>query len=106
MTAAFEFLEPVVDRLNVPRRIADGVRRMVAVLPRLESGRPGRFAGTGLFRAAQQLLEMSRRAHGAASDDAAAALAAEGERLRKRRRRRPRRKLPGTDTAPPDERAG
>ena len=41
--AAHDFLEPIVDRLNVPRRIADPVRRVVAALPRLESGRAGRF---------------------------------------------------------------
>ena len=33
--AAYEFLDPVVDRLNIPRRIADAMRRLVAVLPRL-----------------------------------------------------------------------
>src|SRR5690606_18107981 len=34
VTAAHEFLEPIVDRLNVPRRIADMVRRIVAMLPK------------------------------------------------------------------------
>src|SRR5690606_6855450 len=37
--AAFHFLEPIVDRLNVPRRIAEPVRRVASMLPRLESGR-------------------------------------------------------------------
>jgi poly(A) polymerase len=49
MKMAGEFLEPVIDRLNVPRRIADAMRRIVALLPRLESGRGGRFQRTSLY---------------------------------------------------------
>jgi poly(A) polymerase len=49
MRMAGEFLEPLIDRLNVPRRIADAMRRIVALLPRLESGRGGRFQRTALF---------------------------------------------------------
>lgn len=56
IAAAFDFLEPVVDRLNVPRRIADAVRRIVAMMPRLESGRAGRFARTPLYDLAEQVL--------------------------------------------------
>lgn len=62
--AAYDFLEPVVDRLNVPRRIADGVRRIVAMLPRLQSGRPGRFARTPLFDFASQIAELTVQARG------------------------------------------
>lgn len=49
MRAAGEFLEPLIDRLNMPRRIADALRRIVALLPRIESGRGGRFQRTALF---------------------------------------------------------
>jgi poly(A) polymerase len=49
MRMAGEFLEPLIDRLNVPRRIADAMRRIVALLPRLEAGRGGRFQRTALF---------------------------------------------------------
>lgn len=49
MRAAGEFLEPLIDRLNVPRRIADALRRIVALLPRIEAGRGGRFQRTALF---------------------------------------------------------
>ena len=63
--AAFDFLEPVVDRLNVPRRIADGVRRIVAMMPRLQTGRPGRFARTPLYEYAAEVVELSAKARGA-----------------------------------------
>ena len=42
LLAAIEFCEPVFERLAVHRRIADAMRRIVAVLPRLYSGRLGR----------------------------------------------------------------
>jgi poly(A) polymerase len=53
----FEFLEPVIERVAVPRRIADGVRRIVAVLPRLAAGRAGRFSRTDLMGLAIDVLE-------------------------------------------------
>jgi poly(A) polymerase len=64
MEAAFEFLEPVVDRLNVPRRIADAVRRIIAVMPRLEAGRGGRFARTALYPLARQVFELCQVSRG------------------------------------------
>ena len=54
----FEFLEPVVDRLNVPRRIADAVRRIVAMMPRLLQGKSGKFRRTPLYNAAREVLEV------------------------------------------------
>ncbi|MEZ4371431.1 MAG: polynucleotide adenylyltransferase PcnB [Polyangiaceae bacterium] len=64
--AAFDFLEPVVDRLNVPRRIADGVRRIVAMMPRLQTGRPGRFARTPLYDYAAEVVDLANKARGVA----------------------------------------
>lgn len=58
--AAFDFLDPIVDRLNVPRRIADALRRIAGIMPRLEAGRTGRFARTALYPHAmdvQRLLQ-------------------------------------------------
>jgi poly(A) polymerase len=55
--AAGEFLDPVIERVAVPRRIADGVRRIVAILPRLTAGRAGRFARTELMGPALDVLE-------------------------------------------------
>jgi poly(A) polymerase len=99
MTAATDFLEPVIDRLNVPRRIADAVRRIAAIMPRLESGRPGRFGGTGLFRHARDVLALvsAETEHGEAPESPADAEAPATDQgaPRRRRRRRPRRK--GTD---------
>jgi poly(A) polymerase len=62
ISAAFAFLDPVIERLAVPRRVADAVRRIVAVLPRLASGRAGRFSRTGLFDLANQILVIERAA--------------------------------------------
>jgi poly(A) polymerase len=55
--AANEFLDPVIERLAVPRRIADGVRRIVAILPRLIAGKAGRFGRTELMGPALDVLE-------------------------------------------------
>jgi poly(A) polymerase len=64
LDAATDFLEPIVDRLNVPRRIADAVRRIVALMPRLEAGKIGRFSRTALYPLANEVLELSRAARG------------------------------------------
>jgi poly(A) polymerase len=55
--AAGEFLDPIIERVAVPRRIADGVRRIVAILPRLAAGRAGRFSRTDLMGPALDVLE-------------------------------------------------
>ena len=97
--AAYAFLEPIVDRLNVPRRIADAVRRIVALMPRVESGKSGRFARTNLYPALRDVVELRGAALGerepmeadelspAGTSAAAAAL---DKPKRKRRRRKPR----------------
>ncbi len=61
-TAAFAFLDPVIERLAVPRRIADAIRRIVAVLPRLSAGRAGRFSRTTLYGTAAQIIDVERAA--------------------------------------------
>jgi poly(A) polymerase len=84
VTSGYDFLEPIVERLAVPRRIADAVRRIVAVLPRLEANRAGKFTRTPLYALAEQVLEHSRAASPAAErvfPDAA-------QRKRKKRSRR------------------
>ncbi|APR80087.1 Poly(A) polymerase [Minicystis rosea] len=50
--AVADFLEPLIERLAISRRYADGMRRILAVLPRLTSGRAGRFARTEMFQLA------------------------------------------------------
>jgi poly(A) polymerase len=62
VSAAFAFLDPVIERLAVPRRIADAMRRIVAILPRFTTGRTGRFARTGLYELASQIHDVERAA--------------------------------------------
>jgi poly(A) polymerase len=106
--AAHRFLEAIVDRLNMPRRIAEPVRRVVAILPRLESGRAGRFARTSLYPIAMEIASLYATAEGgevpdseppaapvaAAAGDERGAPPADAPAKRKRRRRRPRRDAP------------
>jgi poly(A) polymerase len=62
--AVADFLEPLIDRLAISRRYADGMRRIVAVLPRLTAGRAGRFARTEIFQLALEVAAADRVAHG------------------------------------------
>jgi poly(A) polymerase len=62
-SASTDFLEPIIERLNVPRRVADAVRRIVAQLPRLYAGRPGRFSRTPLYAAACEVLALLGEGH-------------------------------------------
>lgn len=64
LTCAGDFLEPLVRRVALPRRIADAVRRIIAIMPRIEEGRLGRFARTELAGAAVDLHEAELRAGG------------------------------------------
>lgn len=61
--AALDFLDPLVERLSMPRRIADAVRRIVAALPRLSIDKPGRFANSSLFRLASDTFEILEPNH-------------------------------------------
>ncbi len=62
--AVADFLEPLVERIALSRRYADGIRRIVAVLPRLYAGRPGRFAKTELFDLAVEVALADLAARG------------------------------------------
>jgi poly(A) polymerase len=101
--AAFDFLEAIVERLAVPRRIADAMRRIVAALPRLEAGRAGRMTKTALYPTVSEVLALCQAAR---SDDSMEAAprgpedASEDEKPAKRRRRR-RRRPPGAAAAVP-----
>ena len=75
------------------------LRGIVALMPRLESGRGGRFSRTPLYPVAMEVLDIYRCALGDAAEGAfdapegagdSAALAPDGERRPKRRRRRRR----------------
>jgi poly(A) polymerase len=66
--AATDFLDPIIEHIAVPRRIADAVRRIVAILPRLTVGRTGRFGRTDLMSPALDVLEAELIASGRATD--------------------------------------
>ena len=64
MAAAGNFLEPIIDRLNMPRRVADAMRRIATVMPRLESGRFGRLSRAAIWDEIRQILEIRGIARG------------------------------------------
>jgi poly(A) polymerase len=68
LRAVSDFLDPIVERVAVPRRIADAVRRIVAMLPRLAAGRAGRFGRTELMAPALDVLEIELVAAGRSTD--------------------------------------
>jgi poly(A) polymerase len=87
VAAAVDFLEPVVERLAVPRRIADAVRRIAALLPKLEAGRAGRFVRTSVYPLATQVLSLSIRAREEPVDGGRAAVTPIRSRSHGKRRR-------------------
>jgi poly(A) polymerase len=60
--AAYEALEPIIERLALPRRIADEVCRIIAVMPRIAAGRPGRNARSELFALATEVVSIDAEA--------------------------------------------
>jgi len=64
IAAAYGFLDPVIARLAMSRRVADAIRRIVSILPRLGTGKAGRFARSGLSDLATQIYEIERAARG------------------------------------------
>ncbi|MBM4376069.1 MAG: polynucleotide adenylyltransferase PcnB [Deltaproteobacteria bacterium] len=62
--AVGEFLEGLVERLAITRRSADGIRRIVATLPRLKSGKAGRGARTEAYGFALHVAEADRLSEG------------------------------------------
>ena len=58
MGAVNEFLDPVIDRIAMPRRIADAIRRIMFMVPRILAGKTGRFARTELFLPALDVAEL------------------------------------------------
>jgi poly(A) polymerase len=64
MGAVNDFLDPVIDRIAMPRRIADGVRRIMFMVPRILAGKTGRFARTELFLPALDVAEIVQVSRG------------------------------------------
>jgi poly(A) polymerase len=63
--AVGDFLEPIVARIALTRRIADAIRRVISAQARLEQGRVGRVGRTEVATLALDVLELERRARGA-----------------------------------------
>lgn len=63
--AVSEFLEMLIERLAITRRSADGMRRIVASLPRIHRGKPGRLVRSETFSLALDVAEAERMAEGA-----------------------------------------
>ena len=55
----------LIERLAITRRSADGMRRIVASLPRIHAGRPGRLQRSEVFPWALDVAEADRASHGA-----------------------------------------
>jgi poly(A) polymerase len=64
LEAMVDFLEPLIERIAMPRRIADGVRRIIAVQPRLAAGKVGRLARNDVVAPALDVLELDWMARG------------------------------------------
>jgi poly(A) polymerase len=66
--AAFDFLEPLIARISMPRRIADAIRRISGMLPRIAQGKAGRLAKTELVGPAVDVLEIELETRGQPTD--------------------------------------
>jgi poly(A) polymerase len=66
--ATFDFLEPIIDRIAMPRRIADAMRRIMAMLPRLAQGKAGRLLRTDVIALAVEVLELELEIRGVSTD--------------------------------------
>ncbi len=56
--AAHAFLEPIVERLNLPRKMSDAIVRITSMLPRLEQGKGSRLRKSALLPLAQQVGQL------------------------------------------------
>jgi poly(A) polymerase len=66
--AAYDFLEPIIARISMPRRIADAIRRISGMLPRLAQGKAGRLVKTELVGPAVDVLEMELETRGQSTE--------------------------------------
>lgn len=66
--AVTEFLDPLLDKLAISKRFADGMRKIVEVLPKILSGKAGRLARMELFEPALEVAEADLYARGLPTD--------------------------------------
>ncbi|MEM9695070.1 MAG: polynucleotide adenylyltransferase PcnB [Myxococcota bacterium] len=55
--AVSDFLDSLIERLAITRRAADGMRRIVASLPRVQNGRPGRLVRSDAYASVLDVAE-------------------------------------------------
>ncbi|MEI7893548.1 MAG: polynucleotide adenylyltransferase PcnB [Myxococcales bacterium] len=53
-----EFLEPIIARVALPRRMADGIRRIMTIAPRVAAGQGARFARSELLAQTVDVVEI------------------------------------------------
>jgi poly(A) polymerase len=66
--AAYEFLEPITERIAIPRRISDAMRRIVTMQPRLGARKLGRLARAEHVDLALDVLEIELESRGQSTD--------------------------------------
>ena len=66
--AVSEFLDHLIERLAITRRCADGMRRIVSSLPRVESGKVGRLSRSETFPLVLDVAEADHLARGEPTD--------------------------------------
>ena len=69
MGAVSDFLDPIIERIAMPRRIADGIRRIMFMVPRIMVGKVGRFVRTELYLPALDVAEIVVRARGESTQE-------------------------------------
>jgi poly(A) polymerase len=62
--AATKLLERLIERLAIPRRSADGMRRITVALPRVVAGKGSRLARSDIYPLLLEVAEADRRASG------------------------------------------
>jgi poly(A) polymerase len=65
--AVSDFLDHLIERLAITRRSADGMRRIVAALPRIQNGKPGRMMRSETFPLVLDVAEADRLSEGKTS---------------------------------------
>ncbi len=65
--AAYEFLDPITERIAIPRRISDAMRRIITMQSRLLTGKLGRLARAEHADLALEVLEIELEAKGMSS---------------------------------------
>lgn len=66
--AAYEFLDPISERIAIPRRISDAMRRVISMQPRLAAKRLGRLARAEHVELALDVFELDLESRGQSTD--------------------------------------